>query len=208
MQAWIDHLIIAGPSLEEAREHVRRLLGVEPSVGGVHPGVGTRNELVGLGPGVYLEVIGPDPQQPEPVLPRWFGVDTLTAPALVTWCPRTDDVDAARSAMLAAGVDPGATAAGGRERPDGVHLTWRATDPRADRLGGVLPFLMDWGESEHPSDALAGGIELVRLRLFHPRVDAVRAVARALSLPVEAARRDEPGLEADVLTPGGVVTLR
>ena len=209
MQAWIDHLIVAGPSLDEAVAYVRDVLGVEPSPGGVHPEVGTRNALVGLGPGTYLEVIGPDPDQPEPELPRWFGIDDLTAPALVTWCARADDLEGARSALVRAGVDPGPTSAGGRDRPDGVRLRWTVTDPRANRLSGVVPFLMDWGESPHPSDSLPHGCALLRLRLRHPRVDEVRAVADALSLPVEVASGAGPDVEAEVRTPGGrVVTLR
>ena len=209
MQTSIDHLIVAGPTLEAAVDHVREMLGVEPSPGGVHPGVGTRNALVGLGPGVYLEVIGPDPDQPEPALPRWFGIDGLAAPALVTWSARTEDIDAARSSMVRAGVDPGAISSGGRVRPDGTRLAWRVTDPRADRLAGVLPFLMDWGDSAHPSGGLADGLELLRLCLFHPRIETVRAVADALALPVELASREHPGIEADIRTPSGrVVTLR
>lgn len=209
MQTSIDHLIVAGPTLEAAIDHVREVIGVEPSPGGVHPGVGTRNALVGLGLGVYLEVIGPDPQQAEPALPRWFGIDGLSSPALVTWSARTGDIDAGRSSMLRAGVDPGEISSGGRVRPDGTRLAWRVTDPRADRMAGVLPFLMDWGDSQHPSETLPGGLELLQLRLFHPRIEAVRAVADALSLPVELARRERPGIEADVRTPGGrTVTLR
>jgi hypothetical protein len=208
MQAWVDHLIIAGPSLEAAVDHVRTTLGIDASPGGAHPGVGTRNALARLGPGVYLEIIGPDPEQPTPELPRWFGIDELRAPRLVTWSARTDDLEGARSAMLGAGVDPGPISGGGRRRPDGVHLTWRATDPRADRLGGVVPFLMDWGESEHPSDALSGGLELLGVRLYHPRPEAVRAVTAALSLPVDVVGRGVPGLESDVRAPHGVVTLR
>ncbi len=208
MQAWVDHLIIAGPSLDEAVEHVRSTLGIEPAAGGAHPGVGTRNALARLGPGIYLEIIGPDPDQAEPESPRWFGIDHLAGPKLATWSARTDDLDGARSAMLGAGVDPGAVSEGGRVRPDGVRLAWRATDPRADRLGGVLPFLMDWGESEHPSEGLPAGPTLLRLRLFHPRPEVVLPVTRALSLPVEVVARDASGVEADILCPAGVVTLR
>lgn len=208
MQAWIDHLILAGPSLDEALDHVRATLGIEPSPGGSHPGIGTRNALARLGPGIYLEIIGPDPDQPEPELPRWFGIDDRSRPELATWSARTDDLEGAHAAMLAAGVDPGPISKGGRRRPDGVALSWRASDPRADRLGGVVPFLMDWEESEHPSEGLDGGLELVRLRLFHPRPDAVRSVTRVLSLPVEVVGRDVPGLEADLLSPRGPVTLR
>ena len=109
--------------------------------------------------------------------------------------------------MLGAGVDPGPISRGGRRRPDGVVLSWSASDPRAERMDGVVPFLMDWEESEHPSEGLPGGLELLRVRLFHRRPDAVRAVTRALSLPVDVLGRQESGLEVDVRTPRGVITL-
>lgn len=42
------------------------LTGVQPVSGGSHQGMGTTNFLVGLGAGAYLEIIGPDPNQPQP----------------------------------------------------------------------------------------------------------------------------------------------
>ena len=80
----------------------------------------------------------------------------------MTWCARTSALSEAVEAGLAAGLDLGAVGPGGRLRPDGVRLAWRATDPRADRFGGVLPFLMDWGESEHPSLGLPALVRLAR----------------------------------------------
>ena len=204
----LDHLIVAGPDLDEAVHHVEELLGVEAVPGGSHPGVGTRNALVGLEPRAYIEIIGPDPDQPEPELPRWFGIDALDGPRLVSWCARTSALSEAVQAGRAAGLDLGRVGPGCRLRPDGVRLAWRATDPRADRFGGVLPFLMDWGESEHPSRGLPARVRFVGLRAFHPDGDVVASAARALGLGVVLEPRSSPGLEADLLTPAGPVTLR
>jgi hypothetical protein len=55
--------------------------------------MGTANFLVGLGASAYLEIIGPDPDQPQPVGGRWLGIDRLTAPRIVTWAIRTADID-------------------------------------------------------------------------------------------------------------------
>jgi hypothetical protein len=204
----LDHLIVAGPDLAEATDYVETLLGVKAAAGGSHTGVGTRNALLRLDPGAYIEIIGPDPDQPEPDRPRWFGIDTMTEPKLATWAARTSDLARAVERARSLGVDLGQVSPGGRVRSDGARLEWRASDPRADRLGGVLPFLMDWEESPHPSESLEIGCTLVALRGFHARAAQARAAADALGLPVAFDTAPEPRLEAEIRTPSGVVVLR
>ena len=69
--------------------------------GGVHEGAGTHNMLLGLGPDCYLEVIAPDPAQPQPEHPRLFDLDDAAVrlmleagPALIGWVARTSAMDA------------------------------------------------------------------------------------------------------------------
>src|SRR5262249_11322359 len=57
----VDHLAYATPDLEKGVAEIERLLGVRATPGGQHPGRGTRNALVSLGPTSYLEIVGPDP---------------------------------------------------------------------------------------------------------------------------------------------------
>ena len=85
----IDHLVYATPDVARSIDHLESQLGVRAALGGAHPGGGTHNALLSFGDGSYLEIIGPDPnQEPPKDRPMSFGIDTLTAPRLVTWAAR------------------------------------------------------------------------------------------------------------------------
>ncbi|MFD0857049.1 VOC family protein, partial [Actinomadura adrarensis] len=104
----LDHLVYAVPELEEGVAQVAELAGVAPVEGGPHPGLGTRNFLLGLGGRSYLETIGPDPEQAEPGRPRPFGIDELTGPGLVAWAMAvpSGDLDERVARARDAGHDP------------------------------------------------------------------------------------------------------
>ncbi|MEN3325857.1 MAG: hypothetical protein V7638_664 [Acidobacteriota bacterium] len=89
----LDHLVYATPDLEATCRDLEIRLGVRASAGGQHPGRGTHNALLSIGPRAYLEIIAPDPLQPE-IRPVWFGLDQLTAPKLITWAMRVGDLEA------------------------------------------------------------------------------------------------------------------
>ena len=121
----LDHLVYAVPDLDDAVRDFEARSGVRPTPGGRHPGRGTHNALVALGPDRYLEIIAPDPTQPAPAEPRAFGLDGLRAPRVATWAAKALDLDARVERARAAGYDPGSVVAMSRERPDGVRLDWR-----------------------------------------------------------------------------------
>ncbi len=202
----LDHLVYATPRLGETVAALAAA-GLATVPGGAHVGLGTRNHLAALGGGAYLEVIGPDPDQPEPAGPRPFGIDELLAPALVAWCARPGrplaDVCAA---ALAAGHDPGGVHDMSRRRPDGVLLSWRLTFPT--EVPSVLPFLIDWLDSPHPTTSLVADHEIVGFAVRHPEPDRIAAVLAAMDEAATVAVSGGPiGLAADIRTPTGVVTL-
>lgn len=203
----MDHLVFAVPDLEDGVAHIEELFGVTTSPGGRHLGFGTRNRLVGFGSDAYMEVVSVDPDQPPLDGPRWFGLDDLSSPRLVTWCAKAASLDALVARGRAGGIDLGETSVGGRVRPDGSRLSWTVTDPWADRAGGVVPFFIDWGDTEHPGTHLPAQCAFRGLRVEHPDPDMVEGFFTALGLDTRVERGHAPRVIASIETPNGVVEL-
>jgi Glyoxalase-like domain len=202
----LDHVVFAAPDLGRAVAQFAERTGIAPARGGSHPGLGTANYLVGLGGEAYLEIIGPDPHQPAPPHERPFLVDQLGAPRIVTWAVRTHDLDAAVSSARHHGYDPGAPRAMSRESPTGEVLRWRLTPPRPDAEHGLLPFLIDWGATGHPTTRSLPSAELTGWTGTHPEPGRVGPALTALGADL----RVDVGAATLILTieaPGGEVVL-
>lgn len=204
----IDHLIYGTPDLTATVAELSGRFGLRLSEGGQHLGLGTRNFLADLGGRRYLEVVGPDPEQPDPGGPRLFDVGSLREPRLVTWACRVDDLTHTGNRLHAAGYDLSPSRAMTRESADGVPITWRMTTPMNDaEYGGLVPFFIEWGDSAHPADRAAPGMRLVSLTARTSDVAGLRSRLEVLdeALPVEQAA--QPGLRAVLETPAGDVVL-
>lgn len=204
----IDHLVYAAPDLAAAVDDLEWVLGVAAAAGGRHPDLGTHNALLGLGAGRYLEVIAPDPSLPDPAFGRPFGLDGLEAARLAGWALRTTGIDDAVARARAAGFDPGDPVDARRRAPTGGTLEWRLT---LNALGGgPVPFLIDWGDTPHPSRDAPAGLTLVSLRIEDPDPASVTAALRALGAGAEAdvSEGPTPALVATVDGPRGHHDLR
>lgn len=205
----LDHLIFGAPTLEQGVALVEERCGVRAAFGGQHPGKGTHNALLSLGPGVYLEIMAPDPEQPAPTdHPRWLGIDELDRPRMLTWSAKGERLTDLAQRAAQRGIDLGAIADGGRDRPDGTSLRWQLSDPFATRQGGVLPFFIDWGSSPHPGDSAPAGLQLIEFRAEHPDPDRVRTQLRHLDCVIDVQRGPDPALVAVLEGPGGRLELR
>lgn len=204
----VDHLVFVTPDLAAGITQVERLLGVSAVPGGQHPGWGTRNALIGLGDNTYLEIIGPDPDQPKPGRPRRFGIDELKAPRLATWAAKGTDLEAIVENAKSRGLDLGQVQAGSRRRPDGVLLSWRLTVSPALTADGIVPFFIDWGKTPHPAAALPKGCVLIALRAEHPDAGRVQAELSTLGLNIRVDSGSAPTIIATIRTPNGDVELR
>jgi Glyoxalase-like domain len=209
MPAVIDHLVYATPDVDATADRLAGRLGVRPTAGGRHPGLGTRNALLALGGGAYLEIIGLDAEAAGPPDgPRPFGVDRITEPRLATWAARVDDIDGRVARARAAGYDPGPVRSMSRRLPDGTELHWRLTAPGADAVE-LVPFLIEWGgDTPHPSTTSPRGCRLASFTGGHPAPDAVAPMLAAVGVELPVSVAAAPELVAVIAGPGGSVELR
>jgi len=204
----IDHLVYATPDLQRGIETAEQLFGVRATPGGQHPGEGTRNALIALGPTSYFEIIGPDPDQSSPQRGRRFGIDAIKAPHLTTWVAKGRALDVFAADATAHGINLGAVIPGSRKRPDGVVLSWTYTDPRVVLADRLIPYFIDWGSSPHPSAAAPKGVTLVSLRAEHPDPERVQKMVTQLGLDLIVNRGGAPSLIATFNSPKGQVVLK
>ena len=204
----VDHLVYATPDLNRGIDEIEKLTGVRASPGGRHPGRGTRNALLSLGPAIYLEIIGPDPEQSPPKTPPPFGIDNLKESRLVTWVAKGNDLEKLRQEAARNGIELGEVISGSRQRPDGILLSWRYTNPQTVVANGIVPFFIDWGQSVHPSRTAAGGLSLIGLSAEHPDAERVQKMLSHLGLELPVRQGSKPALIAVITGPKGRVELR
>ena len=204
----VDHIVYGVEDLQAGIEELAERLGVRAAPGGKHVGRGTHNALLALGGDSYLEIIAPDPDQPEPASPVAFALDRIPLPRLVGWAMPVTDIERWAEQARVRGCDPGPVQAMSRRRPDGVLLEWRLTRHPPDPSRLVLPFLIDWGSSPHPSQASPTGVTLVNLRAEHPSPVDVRRMLAALDVDLAVHEGAEAVLVATLDSPRGRVVLR
>ena len=165
----LDHIAVAGETLDEAVRHSEEALGLPLGMGGQHAHYATHNRLLGLEQDLYFEAIAPDPSQPKPDHPRWFGLDEFDGPAqLDKWILRCPDIDAAQRMFPEAG-EPVHLSRG--------DLSWTMLVPPDGRLpyGGQFPAIIQWHTDTPPGMTLpSAGLRLEALTICGPDVDDLR----------------------------------
>ena len=202
----IDHIIYAHPDLDAAVAEIEDRFDVQATGGGQHPGRGTHNKVLALGPRTYLEIIAPDPGQPEPSGPRPYGVEGITRGRLVGWALASDDIEGAVARARSMGFDPGGIVDGQRVTSTGTLLRWRVTGNA--QAAGLVPFLIDWGDTPHPAVDAAPGLELLSVHVEHPEPGSLGPALAAMGADVAVQEAAKPAFVARIFGPKGEQVLR
>ena len=205
----LDHLVLAAASLEAGSEYIWHKFGVRPDPGGTHKGWGTHNSLMQVGGGTYLEIIAPDPSQPDPNEPRPFGIDSpqlheriAVRPRLVHYMLRTADI-AATSYNL--DYDPGPIK--NMSRGD-LHWQLTVRPMRGQPDEALMPSLINWGQSIPPAGSLlTRGVVLTTLHVRGPAALRVKLAPLAQDRRIKIGEHDSPMLAAEFQTPSGWAIL-
>lgn len=210
----LDHVSYAAEAdgLHATAERLGDALGVRPVDGGVHPRFGTRNVVLPMGGGQYVEVVEvlDHPATDKAPFGQAVRARSEVGGGWMGWVVAVDDL-APIEARLGRPAVPG-----NRHRPDGVELRWRQIGVKGLLADPQLPYVICWETPAelHPSN---GGTDRVRISCLEVAGDPGR-VRDWLGLDPEyepssvtfsfVARHGTPGLMAvEFSTPRGDVRV-
>ena len=156
----LDHLsYAAGPEgLAACVQRLGSRLGAGFTDGGIHPSFGTRNFVLPLANGAYLEVVEALDHPAVDAAPFGRAVRSRSEDGggWLAWVIRVDDISTIEKRLGRS------AAAGHRRRPDGFDLRWKQIGVNDVVADPQLPFFVQWlsDDEHHPS----GGGSHVALR--------------------------------------------
>jgi len=199
-----DHILLGAPDLDVGIRWVQERTGVQAKLGGNHPSGGTRNALLSLGPGHYLEIIAPDPAQANVSDVRELG--ELSSPRVIQWAIHTEDIAAAKNMVEAAGIKTVGPKPGSRQRPDGRLLRWQTLG--IEHTTPLVPFFIQWeADSPHPSSDSPRLGTVKSLHFETPQPDELRRILHAAAIQADIRKSSSPRIELVVQTSKGEIEM-
>ena len=145
----LDHISYAA-SHDQLIDVVQRLgsrIGSAFIDGGIHPRFGTRNFVLPLKNGHYLEVVCPinHPAADRSPFGKIVTKRANEGGGWLTWVVATDDISLVENRLQRKSIE------GHRTRPDGTDLKWKQLGVLGTLEDSQLPFFIEWETKEHPS---------------------------------------------------------
>ena len=131
----------------------------------------------------------------------------LTEPTLLHWVlarSRLNDYVSGLSGLIGGDNEVGSIA---RQHPTLGELNWEILLLPQHDYGCLVPFLIDWGDSTHPTELLEHHCTLRIVRISSPDLPNMMKVASWLAIDAEFAEASKPKLEFRIDTPKGEVRL-
>ena len=211
----LDHVSYAAP-VEHLADTVQRIgsaLGATFTDGGLHPRFGTRNFILPLAGGTYLEVVAALDHPSAYSAPFGQAVRARAdqGGGWMGWVVAVRDMEAVEARLGRPAVE------GHRVRPDGYDLRWQQIGVLDTMADSQLPFFVHWKtDREHHPSAGGSDVRIAQLEI----AGSPERIAGWLGEPandpldeVDVTWLDEhdpngPGLVAvTLLTPRGVVRI-
>lgn len=195
---YLDHIMYAVPDLEDSMAEIASITGIVPSNGGVHPGNGTRNALLGLSNSSYLEIIGPDKKQN---LENTLGelLVSKNTSGIRAWAVAVSDLASVADVAQDLGFRVRERKEMSRKTPEGSLLEWELLFLDG---GPLLPFFIDWKGSEHPARKAPSGCGLSELSISAEEPKVYQELLNKLQLEVSISE-GEPAISAIIRSPKG-----
>lgn len=195
--------------LDKSMDDFETRLGVRPIFGGYHQTFGTKNALINLNNGMYLELLTADNTNKVVKKPRWMGVDVLIKEQLTRWAIKSTDLERDSRVLKKHHPDMGQLMEGSRHTANGSLLKWKLTSPLPLPEVEPVPFCIDWSTSEpHPHQALPDmGCELMELSGMHPNPELYEKVFDRLDIDFSMEKSSLISLKMVLKSPKGIITL-
>ena len=202
----VDHLVWYCADLAEGERYFAERMDCGSAYGGIHPGEGTANRLLSLSDATYLEILGRDPAQVAASLaPEVRG---LSGSGLYHWAVGGVDLSELRQKAIAAGLAGSDLVTGGRALPNGSWLGWKCFGIHDHGFGALVPFFIDWMDSEHPAKTAPPGGSLAGVEVFSPQAEELRDLYGILGLDIIVTKATAPAFSATLESRSGQHVLR
>jgi Glyoxalase-like domain len=161
----LDHVsYAAGPGgMAQTADRIGGLLGESFSDGGIHPRFGTRNMVLPMAGGMYVEIVEvlDHPASDKVPFGQAVRARSATGGGWLAWVVAVEDIATVEERLGRPSVQ------GNRHRPDGVELLWRQIGLLGLQADPELPFFVQWQSppEQHPGAGGSGALRLDALEI-------------------------------------------
>ena len=151
----------------------------------------------------YLELIAPDPNRNISEEDLFFNLGQIKSPKIITWAVRTTDLDSLGKMMRLTNIQDG-----GRVTENGAHLKWKTAEivEYSDQTG-MIPFVIQWGDTPHPAGTSPQGCQLLEFSAEHPTPNQLNKLLSEILFPFKIDVAQSFKLKLKINSPKGVVSL-